>query len=231
MVSNVRRAALLAAAKVALAGCGGTVAPVDAGGGDALSDDAVAGGYGETGGAAPFDTPFDSLNLGGAGGGGVVGGPGGGASGLGGEGGGGAGQPLCGAPDLTHVKNFWNETFETVSEDATSCCYEALDGATSLAALPEGQARDDAKVCCAALVAAVQTETEVASFDKFYDSVGWECCGLLDNPMSMACTPWGPPTPPAMKARGKRAATGAKAKRSGRVSRPRQSRAIQAVVS
>ena len=58
---------------------------------------------------------------------------------------------------------------------------------------------DDVKSCCEAHL----TDTTKPSWEQEYR---WSCCGVLDswnnpNPaISMACTPWGPPVPPKMRA-------------------------------
>lgn len=57
---------------------------------------------------------------------------------------------------------------------------------------------DDVKACC---------EQHLTSNDETWNlQYRWSCCGVLDswnNPnqkISIACTPWGPPVPPRMRA-------------------------------
>jgi hypothetical protein len=57
---------------------------------------------------------------------------------------------------------------------------------------------DEVKTCCAEHLASEDENTWQLQYR-------WSCCGVLDNwnnpdpKISMACTPWGPPVPPAMK--------------------------------
>jgi hypothetical protein len=60
---------------------------------------------------------------------------------------------------------------------------------------------EDVKACC---------EEELASADGINSEHRFQCCGVvgygrdgveLDPAVSMACTPWGPPVPPAMRRR------------------------------
>jgi hypothetical protein len=58
---------------------------------------------------------------------------------------------------------------------------------------------DDVKTCCTEHLQSDSAETWSLQYR-------WSCCGVLDswnNPdpaISIACTPWGPPVPPKMRA-------------------------------
>jgi hypothetical protein len=56
----------------------------------------------------------------------------------------------------------------------------------------------DAQACCNVVLAHTN-----ASQNPAWDMVGWDtlsaCCYALGNPSGPACTPWGPPVPPAVR--------------------------------
>ena len=62
-----------------------------------------------------------------------------------------------------------------------------------------GAVSDEVKACCEEHL----TSDAGATWQKQYR---WSCCGVLDNwnspnqSIGMACTPWGPPVPPRMRA-------------------------------
>jgi hypothetical protein len=85
------------------------------------------------------------------------------------------------------------------------CCAELLEPLTpswdeegSWEAWQESQADPEVAGCCGVAVAHVN-----ADYMKI-EQVGWDtlnaCCGAIGNPMGPACTPWGPPVPPAIDA-------------------------------
>ncbi len=61
-----------------------------------------------------------------------------------------------------------------------------------------------AENCCHAILARIDHEPDGGSFSNDYMAAAqgqvlqW-CCKASNNLMSPACTPWGPPTPPAME--------------------------------
>jgi hypothetical protein len=95
------------------------------------------------------------------------------------------------APDATPTK----PSCDTVLASAFP------DGGDDFAASQDPNAKlvsDDVKACC---------EEHLTQDDETWNlQYRWSCCGVLDswnNPnqkISIACTPWGPPVPPKMKA-------------------------------
>ena len=53
------------------------------------------------------------------------------------------------------------------------------------------------RACCEAMAAHFSKEEHAASFGADWEQ-RMECCTLLEWQGSVACTPWGPPTPPRM---------------------------------
>jgi hypothetical protein len=55
----------------------------------------------------------------------------------------------------------------------------------------------DVQGCCGVLVAAVEQDSAARA------TIGWQalsaCCDALEFPAGPACTPWGPPVPPALR--------------------------------
>jgi hypothetical protein len=97
-----------------------------------------------------------------------------------------------------------------VSEDTFQCCIAEVKAATGDASPwtdPNGpdastvQNNPAALNCCDVIVARIDNEPDGGSMGADYgaagEALGW-CCIALNNPMGTACTPWGPPTPPAM---------------------------------
>ena len=98
------------------------------------------------------------------------------------------------------------------------CCVAKIaafgppDAAVSIAELPDaGPADPVVTSCCAAIIARLDYEerTNVAGPDaspwwgdqNASGQVHWACCEALNYPEGPSCTPWGPPTPPAMPRR------------------------------
>ncbi len=88
----------------------------------------------------------------------------------------------------------------TVDETAFQCCLgveQALLGDASPWAVDAGAVTGDpsAENCCNAIIAHVDhTPSDYAAAGEPLQL----CCAALHSPMGPACTPWGPPTPPAM---------------------------------
>jgi hypothetical protein len=185
MDRSTRKAALGVAAKVALTmssalGCASSVAIEGSAATNGASSSASGGGHGgarATGGSGVVGVSSSSSATG-AGGGGVSGA------------GGGSNCGLVEAPDGGQI-------------DPTmfDCCLPFLaqyapDGGGAFTTSAAG----DPYVlsCCAAIVNDVDHNTQD------YAKVPWQelnaCCVLLQYPVGPACTPWGPPVPPAMPA-------------------------------
>lgn len=95
--------------------------------------------------------------------------------------------------------------FEEIAldDDQLLCCSELLqplvpnwEDETSWDAWQDHQTEPEVSGCCGVAVAHVN-----ADYQKI-EQVGWEtlnaCCGAIGNPIGPACTPWGPPVPPAI---------------------------------
>ena len=199
MDRRVFAAALRASAKVAFAaalvGCGGTVAAQHGQGAEDAAeptDDASS----PTAEASPIETPD-------APGPGRDAGRGWDAEGL-----------ACNAPPPS-VLFHTDAGSGAVGKETFDCCLGELAPlrATEAGPAPEGAdaaAADPATVaCCGAVVFAADQDyaetnrgavamAELQELDDF----GWAgretCCRVLDWPGGATCTPWGPPTPPAM---------------------------------
>jgi hypothetical protein len=64
-------------------------------------------------------------------------------------------------------------------------------------ALPEGAGKDpNVAACCGAIIAHAYTWEADAGVEVPYDLV-YSCCQATGS-KAMACTPWGPPAPPAI---------------------------------
>jgi hypothetical protein len=98
-----------------------------------------------------------------------------------------------------------------VSEETFQCCVATVKSTTGDASPwgdPNGpdastvQNDPAALNCCDVIVARIDNEPDGGSFGGDYttagDALNW-CCIALNYPMGGACTPWGPPTPPAME--------------------------------
>ncbi len=89
-----------------------------------------------------------------------------------------------------------------VSNDSLACCTTLVSGKKTDAgegwmALPEGVAKDpNVAGCCNALIANAFNWEEDAGVTVPYDLV-YSCCQATGS-TAMACTPWGPPAPPAI---------------------------------
>jgi hypothetical protein len=175
-----RHAALSAAAKVALSmsalGCASTVIERAAGTGSTGQGGASSGataGTTITGTASAGTTTT--------------------ASSAAGAGGAGGSSTVCDAPPSGADASVGSAVFD--------CCVAFLEPDASL---PGGSfdpsAANDPRVvdCCQAIVAHV--DQNYSDYSKVpYQELG-ACCTLLNNPVGPACTPWGPPVPPAMPA-------------------------------
>jgi hypothetical protein len=87
-----------------------------------------------------------------------------------------------------------------VGSQAFECCLgveQALLGDASAFEVDAGAVTSDpsASNCCNAIVAHVDEVT--ADYSAAGQALSL-CCSALQYPMGPACTPWGPPTPPAM---------------------------------
>jgi hypothetical protein len=99
-----------------------------------------------------------------------------------------------------------------VSSETFACCIAEVKSATGDASPwgdPNGPDASPvtnnpaAENCCNVIVARIDNEPDGGSFSEDYNTAGdalnW-CCIALKYPMGTACTPWGPPMPPAMMA-------------------------------
>jgi hypothetical protein len=87
-----------------------------------------------------------------------------------------------------------------VTEQTFQCCLGVIEGVTGDSGFPAADASTvtgDPSVdnCCNAVIARVDTNTSDYSAA---DAVLPSCCNALGYPVGPACTPWGPPMPPAM---------------------------------
>jgi hypothetical protein len=175
-----RHAALAAAAKVALSmsalGCASsTVIEAAAGTGST-------GHGGATGGAMTGTTTSTA-----SGGATTT------ASSAGGAGGTGGSSTVCGAPPP--------DADASVGSAVMECCVAFLEPyAPEAGGSFDPSAANDPRVadCCQAIVAHVDQNYQDA-VKVPYQEMG-ACCTLLKYPLGLACTPWGPPVPPAMPA-------------------------------
>ncbi len=98
----------------------------------------------------------------------------------------------------------------SVSTETFECCVAEVQSATGDASPwsdPNGpdaslvQDNPAALNCCDAIIARIDNEPDGGSVSDDYsaasDTLSW-CCMALKGPMGSACTPWGPPAPPAM---------------------------------
>ncbi len=85
---------------------------------------------------------------------------------------------------------------QAASTASVASCEETVEAAFADSADPTAVG-DDIKACCQTIAEAVDADP---SEDTFAFAHREECCTALDWRGSMACTPWGPPTPPAMTA-------------------------------
>ena len=97
-----------------------------------------------------------------------------------------------------------------VTSETFACCVAEVKSATGDASPwsdpngPDASAVQDnaaALNCCDVIIARIDNEPDGGSVSSDYmaagDALNW-CCIALNYPMGSACTPWGPPTPPAM---------------------------------
>ena len=90
----------------------------------------------------------------------------------------------------------------TVSNDSLACCTTLVGGKKTDAGegwmtLPEGAGKDpNVAGCCTAIIAHAYNWQEDAGVTVPYDLV-YSCCQATGS-TAMACTPWGPPAPPAI---------------------------------
>lgn len=98
-----------------------------------------------------------------------------------------------------------------VSEQTFQCCVADVQSAVGDASLWGDPNGPDASVvsndpsaenCCKAIVARMDNEPDGGNLSNDYMAasqvLNW-CCIALGYPSGPACTPWGPPTPPAME--------------------------------
>jgi hypothetical protein len=110
----------------------------------------------------------------------------------------------CTGPTDVDASDVGSETF--------ACCIAEVKSATGDASPwtdPNGpdastvQDNPAALNCCNVIVARIDNEPDGGSVGNDYatagDALNW-CCIALKYPMGTACTPWGPPAPPAMPA-------------------------------
>ena len=58
---------------------------------------------------------------------------------------------------------------------------------------------DETAECCEEMIDEIETTGQWPD-DPETQAAQWVCCEALGFPQSLACTPWGPPAPPAMPA-------------------------------
>jgi hypothetical protein len=98
-----------------------------------------------------------------------------------------------------------------VTSETFACCVAEVKTATGDASPwgdPNGpdasavQGNAAALNCCDVIVARIDNEPDGGSISGDYtaagDALNW-CCIALNYPSGVACTPWGPPTPPSME--------------------------------
>jgi hypothetical protein len=222
--SEIRRRALLAAAKVSFSllamGCGAADAPpstpLDQRTGQPSCEplDALCGGAGSSAqaGASPVESAGGaasvagasgagtSSGVGGASGAGASPGVGGASSGAGGEvaaaGAGQGGGPGCG------------EDTEFPYEAAqVNCCLGVVKATfpQDPGAPPPETISAEELACCRVVLTSrdKQDGTPIAGVDPIPWDIAYACCPFTepsDGSFSPTCTPWGPPTPPEMQA-------------------------------
>lgn len=97
-----------------------------------------------------------------------------------------------------------------VSDETFACCITEVKAATGDASPWDDPNGPDASTvtndpaaenCCNVIVARIDNEPDGgnagADYSAASDTLSW-CCMALKSPMGSACTPWGPPMPPAM---------------------------------
>lgn len=100
-----------------------------------------------------------------------------------------------------------------VTEETLTCCVDVVSnqvGDASLFGDPNGPdaslvTNDPAALnCCNAIIARIDDEPDGGDLSQDYGTatanevLQW-CCQATGTPIGSACTPWGPPTPPAME--------------------------------
>ena len=125
---------------------------------------------------------------------------------------------VCGAPPAADLLPESPDAGAQISQGTFDCCVATVstlastDAGVMIGDLPDsGAAGTDVTTCCAAIVARLDYE-ELSSFGAQPDAsawnadesasagVRWACCAAVGHPEGPTCTPWGPPTPPAMPA-------------------------------
>jgi hypothetical protein len=86
------------------------------------------------------------------------------------------------------------------SDASFSCC---IARQKAVFAADAGASDPGTLACCNAILSRIDGEYAdgSASFSQDYSAAGstlYPCCRDVGNPMGPACTPWGPPPPPAM---------------------------------
>jgi len=89
----------------------------------------------------------------------------------------------------------------SVDEQVFQCCLgvvEQITGDSGFMVVDAGEVLGDPSIdnCCKAIIAHVDNDT--ADYGAASPTFG-TCCSALGYPQGPACTPWGPPTPPAME--------------------------------
>jgi hypothetical protein len=100
-----------------------------------------------------------------------------------------------------------------------ACCvaqvsaFGSADAGVPIGDLPDsGSSGEQVTACCAAIVARLDYEERTGAGsapdasawlidENAAAAVHWACCADVGEPEGPTCTPWGPPTPPAMPAR------------------------------
>ena len=97
-----------------------------------------------------------------------------------------------------------------VSEETFQCCVADVTSKTGDASPWTDPNGPDASLvqndpaalnCCDVIVARIDNPPDGGSINDYTaagNALNW-CCIALNYPMGTACTPWGPPTPPAME--------------------------------
>lgn len=89
---------------------------------------------------------------------------------------------------------------DTGDAEEPATCPDLLDElvADTEAGLDPFDADAETAACCEELIADIDATGEWPTTQEDSEEM-WACCHALGWPTSMACTPWGPPAPPAMR--------------------------------
>lgn len=87
---------------------------------------------------------------------------------------------------------------DTSADDEPAECADLLDDL--VVAQQDGdfsEADRPTRACCEDVIDAIRTVDDWP-VEPEEQAIHWACCAALDYPAGLACSPWGPPSPPAM---------------------------------